>query len=299
MFASRSQQDHPQARTCSLGYVTEAAINHFLKMHPEIPEHEARSLVANNDTSKPLYFWQLYSVLGTDRIVRIVQNLYARIAADKEEPWLPNAFIPISDWDHHVATQAAFWLDAMGKGKFYHGGEGRLHCHHHYNANHVMTQQGAARWMHHMRLALDESDLGIDPRVRGAIDMFLHARMEKYAAQFGFQTGDRVYQAWHSEEWVRTESWKLRGPQPKETKVCPITGQVGACKSTEDLTTKQSHDIDLPHILDKEVQREQMSGAGAASSVKGMSAETPHTSDPSPSRGLATWALNLLLCRKF
>merc|ERR1711959_132880 len=74
--------------------------------------------------------------------MKIVENLYTRIAADAEEPWLPDAFTRISDWDHHVATQAAFWLDAMGRGKCYHGGEYRLQFHHHHNAGHVMTQQG-------------------------------------------------------------------------------------------------------------------------------------------------------------
>jgi len=225
-----------------MGYVTEAAISQFLEMHPEIPEQEARSLTANPDTSRPLYFWQLYSVLGAEPIVKIVQNLYARIAADKEEPWLPKAFTQLSDWDHHVATQAAFWLDAMGKGKHYHGGEYRLEFHHHHNAHHVMTQQGAARWMHHMRNALDETDLGSDPRVRGTIDAFLHARMEKYAGQFDFQTGDSVYQAWRAEDWKRTDSWHHVGPQlNKMTKSCPVTGQVGECEVSNQQVSNSSN----------------------------------------------------------
>lgn len=217
-----------------MGYATQDAIAHFVKMHPEVSEEDARSLQANPDTSRPLYFWQLYSVLGTDRIVGIVQNLYTNIANDSDEPWLPKAFTRLSSWDHHVATQAAFWLDAMGKGKMYHGGEYRLHFHHHNNAHHIMTHQGAARWMHHMRRALDQSDLGSDPRVRGTIEDFLHNRMEKYAAQFSFQTGDRVYTEWHPEDWLRGGSWQLTGPEAKEPsapKRCPITGQVGECES--------------------------------------------------------------------
>lgn len=213
-------------RQCAMGYATASAINHFLEMHPEVDKEEARSLQANPDVSRPLYFWQLYSILGTERIMKIVENLYTRIAADADEPWLPAAFTRISDWDHHIATQAGFWLDAMGRGKCYHGGEYRLHFHHQHNAGHVMTQVGAARWMHHMRLALDESDLGSDPRVKGTIEAFLHARMEKYAGQFGFQTGDRVYKEWRSEEWVRGAQWHQVGPKPKK---CPVTGQVGTC----------------------------------------------------------------------
>lgn len=233
-------QTRVASRTCSMGYVTRSAISHFLEMHPEAPKDEALSLHANADTSQPLYFWQLYSVLGTDRIVNIVQKLYARIAADDEEPWLRNAFTRLSDWEHHVATQAAFWLDAMGRGKYYHGGEYRLHFHHQHNACHVMTQVGAARWMHHMRHALDESDLGSDPRVRETIDVFLHTRMEKYAEEFGFQTGDRVYKSWSSDEWVRTGSWRVAGPEPCEPKQCPVTGKVGDCEVRARQTSEQS-----------------------------------------------------------
>lgn len=226
-----------QSRQCSKGYVTTAAISHFLDMHPEVPREEAHNLQANLDTTQPLYFWQLYSLLGTDRIVKIVQNLYASIAADKEEPWLPNAFTRISDWDHHVATQAGFWLDAMGRGKFYHGGEYRVEFHHHHNAGHVMTQVGAARWMHHMRHALDISDLGTDPRVKACIDEFVRTRMEKYAASHDFETGDRVYKPWNADEWVRTTSWRQRGPEPKQ---CPVTGQFGDCVARVRQTSEQS-----------------------------------------------------------
>lgn len=304
-----------QTRKCSMGWATEAAISHFLKLHPEIPDDEARSLVADRDTSKPLYFWQLYSVLGTERIVRIVQNLYSRIAADKEEPWLPNAFTRISDWDHHVATQAAFWLDAMGKGRCYHGGEGRLQFHHHHNARHVMTQQGAARWMHHMRMALDESDLGTDPRVRDCIDAFLHARMEKYAGQFGFQTGDRVYKEWHPNEWLRTQSWKLTGPEPAEPKRCPIMGQVGNCEMTEEVTTIPS--VARHSSSDPDKENQQTSGKSISSdrspttttktqtttkaqATTGKSETTKMQSkNHSSSGGFMTKVLNGLWCRKF
>jgi truncated hemoglobin YjbI len=236
----RGQQSSSPMRKCSMGYSTEAAIKYFLETHPEVPKAAGRSLHADPDTSRPLYFWQLYSVLGTDRIAKIVENLYARIAADDEEPWLPRAFTRISDWDHHVATQTAFWLDAMGRGPCYHGGEYRLQFHHQHNAGHVMTQVGAARWMHHMRLALDETDLGPDPRVRGTIDVFLQSRMEKYAQQHGFQTGDRVYQPWCADDWTRTDSWRKVGPKPKEPKQCPITGQVGQCEAKAQRMMDQS-----------------------------------------------------------
>lgn len=237
---SESSEQPPSLRKCSMGFATGAAITYFLKMHPEVPREAANSLQADLDRSQPLYFWQLYSVLGTDLIVKIVENLYASIAADIEEPWLPKAFTRISGWDHHVASQAAFWLDAMGRGKCYHGGEGRLEFHHHHNAGHVMTQVGAARWMHHMRLALDKSDLGPDPRVSGTIEEFLRTRMEKYASQFAFQTGDRVYKSWCADDWERTASWHKFGPQACAPKMCPITGQVGNCEMGDNMISETS-----------------------------------------------------------
>jgi len=224
----------PRQLKCTMGYSTAQAISYFRQFHPEITDADARCLYADSDTSKPLYFWQLYSVLGEDRIIKIVQHLYARIADDDEEVWLCNAFERISSWDHHIATQAAFWLDAMGRGKCYHGGEYRLEFHHQHNARDVMTQVGAARWMHHMRQALDESDLGSDPRVRATVDEFLRVRMEKYASQHSFETGERVYKAWRAEDWVRTGSWRVTGPEPK---FCPVTGQVGECKMSNQSTS--------------------------------------------------------------
>lgn len=211
----------------ALGYATRDVIKHYRQLHPEVSEAAAASLEADPDRTKPLFFWQLYSILGEERIVKIVQNLYARIASDDEETWLPLAFTEISGWEHHVATQSAFWLDAMGGGRCYHGGEYRLHVHHLHNACQVMTQVGAARWMHHMRLALDESDLGADPRVRATIDNFLHARMEKYADDFSFETGDKVYGSWNSDDWERAEEWERRGPVLK----CPVTGKSGQCEA--------------------------------------------------------------------
>lgn len=219
---------------CSMGYSTAPAIAHFRQFHPEITDADARCLHADTDESKPLYFWQLYSVLGEARIIKIVHNLYMQIAEDDEEVWLRQVFERISDWDHHIATQAAFWLDATGRGRCYHGGEYRLEFHHQHNAREIMTQVGAARWMHHMRHALDKSDLGSDPRVRATIDEFLRVRMEKYAAQHSFETGDRVYKTWHADEWVRTSSWRVSGPEPK---FCPVTGQVGECKISNQSTS--------------------------------------------------------------
>jgi hypothetical protein len=61
------------------------------------------------------------------------------------------------------------------------------------------------------------------------IDDFLHARMEKYADDVSFDTGDKVYGSWNSDDWERTEDWERRGPVLK----CPVTGKSGTCEAQE------------------------------------------------------------------
>ena len=44
--------------------------------------HRIRQIVsisAPNDVTKPIQFWQLYSVLGQDKIVSIVGNFYQKV----------------------------------------------------------------------------------------------------------------------------------------------------------------------------------------------------------------------------
>ena len=72
-----------------------------------------------------------------------------------DAPWFRDAFTSISGIEHHIATQAAYWIDAFGGGREYHGGDGRINFHHHHNAASVMTAAGARRWMHHMSLTLN------------------------------------------------------------------------------------------------------------------------------------------------
>ena len=144
----------------SPGYTTESGRVQYLVEHG-VSEKDAKristSLDADTERSKPLYFWQLYSLIGHEPIISIVQNFYERVYGDDEEPWFRDAFDDISGIDHHVQTQALYWIDAFGGGKMYHGGNYRLNFHHHGNASHVMNAKGAKRWMHHMREALQEN----------------------------------------------------------------------------------------------------------------------------------------------
>ena len=192
IYERRSQEIQSRARKAGCGYTTRKAIT-WWKNEMQTQTSEVNNLVANPDENSPLFFWQLYSLLGEQRVLKIVSNFYDRVYKDTQEPWFKDAFVQLSSKSHHITTQAAFWLDAFGAGKQYHGDEARLNFHHTNNASHVMTYEGAVRWMYHMRNALDRSDLTEDPRVRPCIDVFLYVMMEKYARQFGFQTDQRVY----------------------------------------------------------------------------------------------------------
>lgn len=158
------------------------------------------SLTASDDPDKPIHFWQLYSVLGQDPVLRLVNHFYTLVFEDREA-WFRDAFARISGKEHHVQTQAAMWLDCMGGGKIYHGGEYRLHFHHTHNAMQVMTAQGAERWVMHMETVLDDAcsegrngvlikfvknDKTQCARIRAAINTFLGHFMDDYAKQFQF-----------------------------------------------------------------------------------------------------------------
>ncbi|WP_170766066.1 hypothetical protein [Ruegeria lacuscaerulensis] len=148
---------------------------------------EVVSLTAAGDTSKPIQFWQLFSVIGQDAIVGIVARFYEQVFAD--EPWFSSVFERVGGLNHHVATQASMWIDVMGGGPYYHGAEFRLSFHHTHNAMVLMNDKGAERWVTLMRLTLDASaDLMTDdPRVRTSINTFLAFFMTKYADEFAFE----------------------------------------------------------------------------------------------------------------
>ena len=154
---------------------------------PEDARHTAAivSLTAQSDPSTPIQFWQLFSVLGPDPIVAIVQLFYERVFAD--EDWFTSVFARIGGVEHHTMTQASMWADAMGGGPYYHGAEFRLSFHHTHNAMALMNDRGAARWVSLMveTLAASDHHMTDDPRVRIAINTFLTHFLGKYAVEFG------------------------------------------------------------------------------------------------------------------
>lgn len=160
----------------------------------EIPKSLiAKSIQAKNNK---IYPWQLFSLLGSKRIETLIRHFYTRVYDDKQDRKFRKAFTQIAHLDHHVYTQVSFWIDAMGGGRRYHGGDSRLQFHHHRNAGpRVMNADGATRWMHHMRLALHEVQddwNALDERIVPCVWLFLKIKMQKYAHQheWVFDEGD-------------------------------------------------------------------------------------------------------------
>lgn len=169
-----------------LAYIT-AAIDKGLLPKEAHRMADVLSLTASSDVAKPIQFWQLYSVLGQDPIVGIVQRFYERVFAD--EPWFTSVFEKVGGLNHHIGTQASMWIDVMGGGPYYHGAEFRLNFHHTHNAMALMNDKGAERWVRLMRDTLEASSdlMTDDPRVRQSINTFLAYFMTKYAEDFGFE----------------------------------------------------------------------------------------------------------------
>lgn len=145
------------------------------------------SLTASNDPTKPIQFWQLYSVLGAQRIEAIVKRFYELVFSD--ELWFSSVFARVASKERHIMTQAAMWIDVMGGGHQYHGGEFRLNFHHTHNAFELMNDHGARRWVDLMVKTLNRPDIDYtdDERVRPAINTFLSYFMSKYADDFNFK----------------------------------------------------------------------------------------------------------------
>ena len=178
------------------GYMTERIRSKYIdyaKRKALLPANAHRmadviSLVASNDMTKPIQFWQLYSVLGSHRILKICSQFYERIF--KDEQWFRSVFERVATKQHHIRTQASMWIDAMGGGYYYHGGEFRLNFHHTHNAFELMNERGAARWISLMRETLDQENMDYtdDIRVRPGINTFLTFFMDKYASEFDIQS---------------------------------------------------------------------------------------------------------------
>ena len=170
------------------GNLTEKIMKEFILnyYHKQTLENKTiTSLNASNDPTQPLYFWQLYSILGEKYIEDLIRLFYTKLFNDDKNKWFSDEFIEIGSIEYHVRGQKKFWLDIMGGGEYYTGGEKKLHNYHKLVKN-IMTSEGACVWMKHMNDALDEMAYNEDVRVRKCIDVFLKYFMTKYAIEFDF-----------------------------------------------------------------------------------------------------------------
>jgi hypothetical protein len=123
------------------GYATAAARVEFMESCGKSagPNRQLTpsELTADPDTSKPLFYWQLFSILGYDRIESLIRTFYNRVFADNEDPEFKEAFVRVSGVEHHIETSTSYWCDAFGGGPHYHGSHYRLNFHHTHNAEKV------------------------------------------------------------------------------------------------------------------------------------------------------------------
>jgi len=98
------------------GYVTEHSRRMFIEDNPSV---EAPTSLVAGKNGEPLFFWQLHSILGSQRIEAIIRRFYTLVW--EGEDWFKEAFVLTNDLEGHIWTQSAFWIDAMGGGRAYHG----------------------------------------------------------------------------------------------------------------------------------------------------------------------------------
>lgn len=164
-------------------------------MDPSCKNDEAiLSLHASRDQEDRLFFWQLYDLMGRDPVFSLVTNFYDRTFDDSEAPWFRDIFVALASKKYHIFMQTTMYLDCFGSGPLYSGGEQRMNVHHEMTrAKEIMTKDGAERWCHNMRHALEDEAQKlneIDPRIRGTIAEFLTYFMCKYAGTFKFEEAD-------------------------------------------------------------------------------------------------------------
>jgi truncated hemoglobin YjbI len=152
----------------------------------------SESLEANQDISTPLYFWQLFSLIGEDPILEILTRFYENVFADTDNPWFRDIFVNRAPMEHHILRQVNYWIDAMGGGACYYGGHPMLDSHHYREALSIMNNRGAKRWMIHMRKAVNEMEFSKDkdPRIKPCFMAFLKTKMKAYSDEFGFEELD-------------------------------------------------------------------------------------------------------------
>lgn len=148
---------------------------------------EITGLYASMDLNKPLYFWQIYSITGSEPIRKLITVFYTSIFNSTTDLWFKEEFEDLGPLEHHINRQTEFWLDVMGGGPVYNGNLFKLNKKHKLVKN-IMTEKGANKWMHYMIHAIDvvKEDLCVDRRIIPCLIDFLNFFMLKYAHEFDF-----------------------------------------------------------------------------------------------------------------
>ena len=174
----------------AFGFLTDYFRNEYIyanltKYH--FNDKSVMSLNYQHNNTNTLYFWQLYSILGEERIHHFIENFYQKIFSDVHDIHFKNTFIRLGNIDYHIFGQQSFWLDVMGGGKKYAGGEFRLKRHHDL-AKDIMNTKGALIWLNHMKNTLNNQliDLTDDCRVKRCIIDFIFFFIRKYENQYNF-----------------------------------------------------------------------------------------------------------------
>ena len=107
--------------------------------------------------------------------VKLIYTFYTKVFNDNDAPWFRDEFIESGSINYHVNGQKKFWLDIMGAGPLYTGGELKLNFKHKLVEN-IMNFEGAQRWMYHMTLSLKELQFHLikDKRIIKCILKFLY-----------------------------------------------------------------------------------------------------------------------------
>jgi len=169
----------------SYGFTTKVLQDEFIKLNNIQISSEVITLNGHENKTERLYFWQLFSILGEDKITNIITNFYSDVLSDNKDDIFRETFKNSGTLEHHVKKQANFWIDVTGGGKRYPGGEARLELHHD-NARIIMNYKGAYRWLHHMKNSIESSKFD-DPRVVPCIIDFINFFMDKYGKVYNFR----------------------------------------------------------------------------------------------------------------
>ena len=167
-------------------YIEEQIKSNYLPLNA-FENKQIMSLVASTNKADKVYFWQLYSIIGQDPLHILIKTFYENIFDDNKHSWFKDEFAEIGDVEYHVKGQKNFWLDVMGGGKLYTGGEKKLNFKHKLVED-IMTSKGAELWMNYMKITLDEVKYHFihDNRIIPCIDLFLKFFMKKYSVEFDF-----------------------------------------------------------------------------------------------------------------